>query len=663
MPPLRPPAAVLLVLALPGQEAEDWPQDLKELSLEELMEIPIETVYGASKQEQSTLEAPSSVSIVTARDIQVHGYRTLADLLRGVRGVSVTDDRNYERLGIRGFAPPGDYNGRALLLVDGHRVNDNIFDSAVIGLDFALDLDLVERVEVIRGPGSSLYGSNAFFGVIDVRTKRGADIGGLELAGEVGSFESHRSRVTYGRGTEDGGDLLLSGTVFGSDGQRLVYEEFAGTPSGGVTDDTDYEAGYSLLAQVARGPWRLQGAYVSREKGIPTGSYGTVFDDPDNHTVDERSWLELAGQHREDEAWELGGRLYYDSYYYRGVYIYDDTANGGPPDLENQDRARGKWWGGELQLSLLSLPRQRLTLGLDYRDFLRRDQANYDTVVYLDDEREGHSAGAFVQDEIRLAEQLTLSAGLRGDSYDTFGSTTNPRLALVFTPDEESAWKLVYGSAFRPPNAYELFYETGSIQKANPDLDPEAIRTLEGIHERYFCERTWRLATSAYYNRIEDLIVQVTDPLDGLLVFQNADDATALGLEAEVEHRFAHGTRVLASGAWQRSEDDATGIRLVNSPELLGKLLVDAPFLDDRLRVGLELQTTSARRTLAGETDDFALVNLTVTRREILPGLTAALSVYNLLDEEYSDPGGGEHVQDELQQDGRTIFFRLSWNR
>jgi iron complex outermembrane receptor protein len=111
-------------------------------------------------------EAPSSVTIVTSEDIRRYGYRTLAELLRSVRGFYTSYDRSYTSLGVRGFGQPGDYNSRILLLLDGHRLNDNIYDSAMLGTEFILDIDLIERVEISRGPGSSLYGNNAFFAVV-----------------------------------------------------------------------------------------------------------------------------------------------------------------------------------------------------------------------------------------------------------------------------------------------------------------------------------------------------------------------------------------------------------------------------------------------------------------------------------------------------------------
>jgi outer membrane receptor for ferrienterochelin and colicins len=147
--------------ACAAQSGDNANRDLTELGLQELMEIEVVTVYGASKFEQKLTEAPAAVSIVTSSDIKRYGHRTLADILRGVRGFYTTYDRNYHYLGMRGFARAGDYNTRFLLLVDGHRVNENIYNQAPIGTDFPIDVDLIDRVEVIRGPSSSIYGTNA----------------------------------------------------------------------------------------------------------------------------------------------------------------------------------------------------------------------------------------------------------------------------------------------------------------------------------------------------------------------------------------------------------------------------------------------------------------------------------------------------------------------
>src|SRR4030066_1785345 len=215
-------AAMIALWGNPGA-ATSAPPPVESISLEELMNIP---VYGASKYEQKVTEAPSSVSIVTSRDIVRYGYRTLADIIRAQREFYVNYDRNYHYIGIRGFLPPGDYNPRLLLLIDGHRTNDAVYDSVFIGTAFFLDVDLIDRVEFIRGPGSSLYGSKAFPGGINAIPKTGKEYQGAELSGEAGSFGTYKARATYGKRGESGIQGVVSGTWDDSKGaDRLLFRE------------------------------------------------------------------------------------------------------------------------------------------------------------------------------------------------------------------------------------------------------------------------------------------------------------------------------------------------------------------------------------------------------------------------------------------------------
>ena len=185
------------------------------------MRIDAGRVFGASERRQPVTEAPASVSFITAENIARYGYRTLADILRGVRGMYVSDDRNFSLLGARGFGKPGDYNSRILLLVNGHRVNDNVFGQAEIGAEFGLDPATFERVEIIRGPASSLYGDSAFFAVVNVITRTGAAIDGSlgHLRGRLARHASG-SRHEPAIACRNGLDFALSGTVERSDGAQ-----------------------------------------------------------------------------------------------------------------------------------------------------------------------------------------------------------------------------------------------------------------------------------------------------------------------------------------------------------------------------------------------------------------------------------------------------------
>lgn len=135
-------------------------RDLTDMSLLDLLNIEI---FSASKFLQKASEAPASIDIITADEIARYGYRNINDVLRSVPGFYVTNDRNYSYIGARGFARPGDYNSRLLLLVDGKRLNDNVYDSVLAGEESPVDIDLISRIEVIRGPSSSLYGTSARF--------------------------------------------------------------------------------------------------------------------------------------------------------------------------------------------------------------------------------------------------------------------------------------------------------------------------------------------------------------------------------------------------------------------------------------------------------------------------------------------------------------------
>ena len=213
-----------------------------DLSIEQLMSIEVESVFGASKFEQKITEAPASISIITSSDIRQYGYRTIGEALRSIRGFYISGDRSYHYLGSRGFSRPGDYNSRYLLLIDGHRLNDNIYDTASIGNELALDIDLIDRIEVIRGPGSSLYGSNAFFGVINIITRESKDINGVELSGEAASFDTYKERITYGKKFSDDIQFLVSATHLHSKGQSLYFKEFDDpTTNNGNADGSDYE--------------------------------------------------------------------------------------------------------------------------------------------------------------------------------------------------------------------------------------------------------------------------------------------------------------------------------------------------------------------------------------------------------------------------------------
>lgn len=658
---LRPPVmnigiALILALSMPASAEESVvPADLTELSIEQLLNVD---VYSASKFVQKTTEAPASVSIVTAADIKHYGYRTLADILGSVRGLFITYDRNYQYVGVRGFNRPGDYNSRILLLVDGYRINDTLYDTATIGTEFFLDVDLIDRVEVVRGPGSSIYGSNAFFGVINVITKRGKDFSGAEVTGEVASFGTGKVRMTYGRQHENGIETLVSASYSGSKGQDLFYPEF-NTPANnnGVAQGLDQDTAKRIYGKLAFNSYTLAAAYSERVKGIPTASFGTAFNDPRSQTKDTQSALDLGYSGQLSARTDIVARVYYGAYFYDGIFPY-----GPAPVVVNQDQGRSEWWGTDVKL-VSQYEQHKLVTGAEYQDNFRQDQTNYDIApyaLYLDDKRSSKRKALYMQDEMMLRDNLLFNAGLRYDHYSTAGNTLNPRLALILNPRPETAFKFLYGTAFRAPNAYELYYGNGIDSKAASTLKPEKITSYELIAEHEF-RPNFRLTASAYYNRIRNLINQVLDPADNLLVYRNIGQTKAKGAEFEAERAWENDTRLKSSYAWQLSRKQSTNEELVNSPRHLVKLNYSVPLLDNALRAGMELRYTGSRKTLAGgSVGGYAIANLVLTSQNLAHGLELSASLYNLFDRRYADTGRPEHVQDVIRQDGRSFRLKLS---
>jgi len=619
-------------------------------------ELP--NVFGASKYEQRPSEAPSAVTIITAAEIQKYGYLTLAEVLRSVRGFYTTNDRNYSYVGVRGFARPGDYNTRVLLLLDGHRLNDNIYEQAPVGTESIIDVDMIERVEVIRGPSSSLYGTNAYLAVVNVITRTGRALKGGELSGQVGSFSTGVARAAYGRTLQNGGDMLLFGGYYDSKGQDLYFTEYdsPGT-NNGRAEGADGDRYAQFFSRLSTGNFKISAGGSTRTKVIPTASYFTDFDVDDNQTTDARAFFDLSYDRELSTRTRLVGRFGYDTYRYDGEYVYSGVLL--------KDYGYGQWWTGELQAIHSVGDRHKVIYGAEARINTQQDQGAYDVnpaFDYFEDNRTSNIKAVYAQDEIRMGSKALLNVGVRHDSYSTFGGTTNPRLALIYMPTGKTTLKFLYGNAFRAPNAYELYYDDGGLtQKRNLDLEPEEISTQEVVFERSL-GGSLRGVVSLYQYRISNLIGLTTDPSDGMNVFENIDRVNAKGIELELEGRFSSRLEGRISYALQDSEDVSTGDTLTNSPRHLAKLNLTTPLVAEYLNGSLEVQYLSTRDTPSGETaGSYTLTNLIFLTHGWKKGASLSLGIFNLLGEDYGDPGGEEHLQAVIPQDGRSYRMQFRY--
>jgi iron complex outermembrane receptor protein len=609
-------------------------------------------VFAASRYAQEISEAPASVTIVTTEEIEQLGLRTLADILSLSAGVFTHYDRNYAYATFRGITRQSDFNTRILLLVDGHRINDAATDASGIGTDGLIDVSAIEHVEIISGPGSVQFGSNAVFGVVNVVTSRGRQQRGLGVRVEGGSAGVGRGVVSWGTRQPDGPEVLLSLTGETRRGADLHYQEFDTSATGGVARGLDGEHAYRALVKASRGDFSFLGASSLRVRDIPTASYSTSFNDPRTQTHDRTSTAVVTYEHSFADLSRVFVSSAFDSYGYKGSWPY-------ATDL-TRDYNDSRSWTAEGEYIRLLGGGSKLALGGEARLAAARigvyDEGAPAPFVALDQSLQ--IGAAFAQLELRLGKRGILYAGARRDWYASFGGTTNPRVALVVRPHQGLTLKALHGRAFRAPNLYELHYEDGDVtQKVPHSLVPERVESSEISADQQIGSHV-HTSVSAYRIVTRNLINLVTDPADGLLVFANTGRPRSEGIEVKVTATVGP-VRTRAAYALQHATDGDAGV-LVNSPRQVASASVTMPLGAGNL--GVFARHLGQRPTLDGATAPaYTVFGATLLARPFSNRVVMMAQIQNLFNVSYADPGGEEHAQDLIARDRRTARLGLRY--
>ncbi|WP_394754470.1 TonB-dependent receptor plug domain-containing protein [Crenothrix sp.] len=644
--------------------------ELLKLSLDQLVNVEI---TSASRFKQKSSEAPSAVDVVTAQEIRSYGWRTLADALSAMRGLTVRNDRSYSYLGNRGFSRTGDYNSRVLIMIDGRRMNEAIYDGAAIGEDFLLDMNLIDRIEYIPGSGSSVYGANALLGVINVISKQGKDFNGVRVSGEAGSLDTYRGRATFGKRWKNGADLLVNGSQFFSHGEeQLFFSEFAKI-NGGIAQDMDIERSSRLFGKLSYQDLTLRAGYVNRYKRIPTASFGAIFNDNRLYNVDRQYYVDLDYITQINTQLGLEARAFHHWYDYHSITPYDGNV-GVPPlnPIANYDAVDSRWWGGELKLTGIQFKHHKWIAGLEFQYDQRQHLINYDInpyQLYNSSSNNGWRAGLYAQDEWRITESLLINAGLRLDHHHMIKNLQlHPRIGLIWDATPTLTAKLLYGSAFRAPNVYERDMDIPAFGFVkNPNNKQELIYSYEAIAE-WRTGKGVKLLGTLFYNDLQKVLVQDTDNKSATFgQFINSGAYHNYGFELGGEKRWENGRQLKLTWTHNYTRDvdgDETfgGGWAPDSPKNLVKLHYAEPFFNDTVRLGFEELFVGQRRTLANNiAPSYHLLNINLSFTKPLYGFQPTLGIYNVLDQHYKVLGGDVHTQDTLAMDGRTVRFRLEY--
>ncbi len=636
--------------------------------LEQLMQTE---VISASKLAQQVSDAPSAVAIVTAEDIKTFGYKTIADVINSMKGLYITYDRNYQYMGGRGFGKTVDLAGRVMIMIDGYPTQENIFGQAYIDQSGLIDLELVERIEYVPGTGSVSYGNNALLGMINIVTKKGIDFDATQASTEFGSFGSKKNRVTFGKQLENGLDILLSASLFESDGKKNIkFPELKQNGFPSTSFSNDGQRAEHLFGKATYQGLTLEGAYSKRTKNVPTAPNEFVRVNDDYQTYDENYYL--SGKYETD----LNLNLKSLTKFYSGHYANQDYIQFVPvlPNDSDQRQYRknnseGLWFGIDQKFISSHFDDHTLIYGFEYR----KDQIANLVRNYFDPDKKiiAHAKIAYQQpretysfyfeDKYNLTKSLDIVYGLRRDTTSDDFQSNSPRLALIYAASEQTTLKGSYSRSFRFPNVYDGWWADGAYK-----TKPEYVTSQEFLIQHQLDHNT-RITATVYHYDLK--LTEHTNLLTNDFIVNAASSSN--GGEIEFERTWDSGYRLKSSFSYQNAKDSFER-RATNSPSTLAKINFSSRPLFG-IRTGLEIQYLGPRLTdyYREKLPGIALTNLNFsTEKKSNKGFYTSFSIKNLFDKKYyastlvnSFDNGTERIyRDKLAMDGRTFWLQLGYD-
>jgi len=494
---------------------------------------------------------------------------------------------------------------------------------------------------------------------------------------EYGTHDRIRGYVKTGKKFENGLEIAALFSAFDVDGDSDI--DIPGIGAGLAAGDHDQESAERGYLTVSYQGFKFNVFAGSRKRDDPTGVNYTIFNSPSEGTSykDERLYTQLSYDRELLPEWngKLLARVYHSLYNHHADYEFDSRALF--PALDpyiNADSGKTQWWGSELQFSFKPHDRVELVGGVEYHDIYKAEFKNIDQFsLHLDEDLDWWIAAAYAQGEFKIFEFLRLVLGGRMDDYSNLKAEWSPRVALVATPLEGTVLKVLYGQAFRAPNAYERVYDNGGLLGrvvscrrgcgaarlsilGNLDLEPETITTWEAIWDQALFGNT-RMVVSLYQYEIDDIIAPTAVQAD-VLQYQNLGKVRSRGVEVMVQTRLKNGIWGHLGFSALRAENRETGNRIENSPKYLGNLGVSVPLFSDRLFASSELQVVSGRKTLGGDELSTSYNTNLVLIYKPFKWLNATFGIYNLFDENQRVPSALEHTNngtDNLPLRGRAF--------
>lgn len=636
---IRSLLSFLLLLPVSSMAEELPNRDVTALPFEELLQ----TEYiPASRIANQISNSASAVSVVTAQDIRDYGYRTLGDILGSMRGLHTFQDYTYTFLAGRGYSSPNEYAGRIAILIDGYRADDSMFGQAYLGNDGILDVSMIDRVEYIPGGSSAAYSNGALLGVINIITKKGSDIDGVQLAAAAGSHESTYRRATYGKRYQNGADILISYSAYDSEGQTYTYDD-------SITQEHQHgESSKKLFLKGSYDALTFTAAFSKRDSQYPTYPYADETSDLRVNNHDLSRFLRLAYDSDLSRYLKLSASVWHG--YYR--FAFEDPVSMAFMDTSMKFRDDVKWYGSDVKLVGTWFEDHVLSVGGEYRHDYTLDNSHVFTDVvaneawwsYYGSYEPRKTYSIYAYDEWLVSPLWQLNYGFRYEKSENGYHALSPQAALIWKPRLSTEVKLSSGITHRQATPSE-----------DDTLTPEQVFTTELVFEEKLDPQS-RIVASLYQYRLRDQIS-----------YKENNGIDARGAEIEFEKHWENGTRLRTSYAYQNVYENDSGLRLINAPHHIGKFNLSTPLSDEKLRLGMEVHYLGRRPLYTDERQEYApsytLANMTLLSHDWIANSDLSLTVKNIFDKKYGDVIQEQANGDLLfPQSGRTFWLQWEYN-
>jgi iron complex outermembrane receptor protein len=682
---------ILIVLALlcTVVQAQQTPKykELMAMNLGDMLNVKVAT--GTDKQ---LSEAPAVVSVITAEDIKATGARTLAEAVERIPGLHVMLSsfrfaNNFTVRGIQTAATP-----QILVLMDGMTLSD--ISANAVPYSFRLPTTFIARIEIIRGPGSAVHGADAFSGVINIITKSPEQSNQIAGGGKVGSFDYQELWLNA---NVEVNDITMAFSItreeHGNDDNRT-------TPYGVLKRNRTLN---NLHLNLQYGDFSMKNWYWDIEQYLGAGI--NVWANEADLDINKAYASQLNWQTNLSDNLQISVDLAYSfqksdtnfNLFPSGTYPVGDDGNlftgatlvnfpnaviGNPGSDRERINLSSAWvYSGIKQHRLrleLGLERNKNTNIREIKNFGPGilDTANIpvdfisDTLVDVTGTSYVYSPNyqrdiwfVSVQDEWKLAANWELTAGIRFDDYSDFGSTTNPRVALVWSTTETLTSKLLFGTAFRAPKVSELTYINNPAALGNPDLEPENIQTIELAFDYRPTKHVTGLLNIFSY-QAEDLIAVAGDG-----IYQNTGQQDGHGIEVEGKWQATSQLQLSANMSWLKAELPLTNEDISQVPGVMSYLDVRYQ-ITDTWKITSQAYYVGSRDREAGDTrvdvGDYTKLDVALSWH---PNSVwdVQLGAKNLLDEDIRSPSpnsglfaAGLGFPDDYPMNSRSVYASVS---